>query len=362
MYNQGKPDKLTALAESLDLLTEPVCFYQGTITVMALSQSLNRRIKARRIEDEDFEYESTTSDASSTDQEESVTDSDDEQDRDTSQDSSSNDDDESDDSEEDSEGSVEDEQEAIKSELSKISFGALVRAQASLGTKRHRRDTDGDAKDGKKEEEEEEEKGPPDKKARELRHSESSSDGKPKKRSSKHAPAIMSSKQAVSRKRVVVEPPPMPKARDPRFDPAVQHSRTSYAALNKAYSFLNDYRTSEINQMKEALAKTKDPQKKEELQHAITSVTDRLKTLENKRRQKEVLAEHIKKERQALREGKKSKPYFLKRSELKKQALIKKYESMSSKDRVKALERRRKKLAAKEKKNMPWGRRSMASS
>ncbi|KAL1992895.1 hypothetical protein VTN49DRAFT_3651 [Thermomyces lanuginosus] len=322
---------------------------------MALSQSLNRRIKARRIEDEDIEYESTTSDESSTDQEESVTDSDDEQERDsdTSEDSSDSND-ESNDSEEDSEDSVEDEQEAIKSELSKISFGALARAQASLGIKRKGRNTDNE--DKKSEDE------PPEKKARERRNSESSSDGKTKKkRSSKHAPAIMSSKHAVSRKRVVVEPPPMPKARDPRFDPAVQHSRTSYAALNKAYSFLNDYRTSEINQMKEALAKTKDPKKKEELQHAITSATDRLKTLENKRREKEVLAEHIKKERQALREGKKSKPYFLKKSELKKQALIKKYESMSSKDRVKALERRRKKLAAKEKKNMPWGRRFLAS-
>ena len=58
-----------------------------------------------------------------------------------------------------------------------------------------------------------------------------------------------------------------------------------------------------------------------------------------------MLQEHKRKEKQLIKEGKKSQPYFLKKSELKKEVLKKKYESMGSKERAKAVERRRKKVA-----------------
>lgn len=257
-----------------------------------------------------------------------------------------------------------DEREVVQAEFSQISFGALAKAQETIGKslgKRKRSDSSAKAATSDNTVSALDDIRARLREAREKRGESSKSKEKPK-RSSKHAPTVQSTKHAVSRKRVVVEQTNVPKPRDPRFDPAIMSrsgSKHSTTAINQAYAFLDEYRASEIKQMKEQLARTKDPAQKEELKRAITSATDRQRALENKRREQEVLAEHRRRERQLLREGKKSKPYFLKRSEIKRQVLKKKYESMGAKERAKALERRRKKLAAKERKEMPWGRRSL---
>jgi ribosomal RNA-processing protein 36 len=172
---------------------------------------------------------------------------------------------------------------------------------------------------------------------------------------------VQSSKHPVTRKRTIIEPPAALKTRDPRFDPAVRSQSGRSEASQSAYAFLDDYRAAELKEMKEKLAKTKDPRQKEALKRDIRSATDRLRTIENRRREKEVLAEHKKREKELIREGKKSNPYFLKKSDLKKQVLLKKYESMGSRQRVKALERRQKKLTAKERKEMPMERRGLGN-
>lgn len=181
-------------------------------------------------------------------------------------------------------------------------------------------------------------------------------------RTSKHAPMVQSSKRAVSRKRTVVEPPAIAKARDPRFDAAVMgHSGAGKNpdAANKAYAFLDEYRASELKELKAQLAKTKNAEQKEALKRQIRSASDRMKSMANRKRERDIQAEHKKKEKQLIREGKKSNPYFLKKSDLKKQVMAKKYEEMGSRDRAKALERRRKKIASKERKEMPMERRGM---
>lgn len=196
--------------------------------------------------------------------------------------------------------------------------------------------------------------------AREKKRLESSKSKNPEKlsRPSKHAPTVQSSKRAVSRKRPVIEPPPVPKARDPRFDATVlSNSSRSHPNAGNAYSFLDEYRKFELKELKEKLAKTKDPEQKEALKRAVRSAGDRLRSIENKKREQEVVAEHKRKEKQLIREGKKSTPYYLKKSDLKNQALVKKYEGMGSRERAKALERRRKKVASKERKDMPMERR-----
>jgi ribosomal RNA-processing protein 36 len=167
----------------------------------------------------------------------------------------------------------------------------------------------------------------------------------------------------VSRKRVVVESlTGAAKPRDPRFDPAVlSHGVTkpNPAAANKAYAFLDEYRASEIKQLKEQLAQTKDLAEKADLKRAITSATDRQRALDHKKRQQEILSDHRKRERQMMRQGQKSHPWFLKKSDLKRELLVKKYDSMGAKEKSKALQRRRKKLASKERKDMPWSRRGL---
>lgn len=250
----------------------------------------------------------------------------------------------------------------MQASLSNISFGALARAQASLGPKAKRKSklAQSTTNDGE----------PPAasplddirariREAREQKRqgSSKSKDSEKPSRSSKHAPMVQSSKHPVTRKRTIIEPPAALKTRDPRFDPAVRSQSGRSEASQSAYAFLDDYRAAELKEMKEKLAKTKDPRQKEALKRDIRSATDRLRTIENRRREKEVLAEHKKREKELIREGKKSNPYFLKKSDLKKQVLLKKYESMSSRQRAKALERRQKKLTAKERKEMPMERR-----
>lgn len=153
----------------------------------------------------------------------------------------------------------------------------------------------------------------------------------------------------------------MPKSRDPRFDPTIVGGRggggSGSSAPGDAYAFLDDYRAAELKGLKEQLAKTKNVRRREALEREIRSATDRSRSMENNKREREVMADHKKREKQLIREGKKNTPYFLKKSDVKKQALMKKYEGMKSKDRAKALERRRKKAASKERREMPMERR-----
>lgn len=182
---------------------------------------------------------------------------------------------------------------------------------------------------------------------------------------------MQSSKYAVSRRRTVVEPLNTVKARDPRFDSAVLNKGTgkdhlsivasASAAANKNYAFLGDYRSSELSSLREQLKKTKSPAEKEDLKRTITSMTDRQKAFESKQREREVRSQHRKRERELIREGKKSKPYFLKDADVKREMIVQKFEGMGGKEKSRALERRRKKVAGKEKKEMPWGRREAGS-
>jgi ribosomal RNA-processing protein 36 len=196
-------------------------------------------------------------------------------------------------------------------------------------------------------------------KASALTKKEKEREAKEKKRASKHAPMEQSSKRAVTRRRTAVELPPAPKARDPRFDAAVMgHSGAGkHPSGGKAYAFLDEYRASELRELKEQLSKTKNAEQKEVLKQQIRSAQDRMRAAANKKREMDVQAEHKKREKQMIREGKKATPYYLKKSDLKKQVLEKKFGEMGSRERGKALERRRKKMASKERKEMPWERR-----
>jgi ribosomal RNA-processing protein 36 len=198
--------------------------------------------------------------------------------------------------------------------------------------------------------------------AKELAASKSKKDQKA--RSSKHAPMEMSSKRAVTRRRTAVELEPAPKARDPRFDAAVMgHSGVGkHAHGGKAYAFLDEYRASELAELKAQLAKTKNPDLKEKLKAQIRTAMDKQRSAANKKREEEVKAEHKRSEKQLIKEGKKATPYYLKKSDLKSKVLEKKFGEMGSRERSKALERRRKKTASKEKKQMPWERRGVEGS
>jgi ribosomal RNA-processing protein 36 len=293
----------------------------------------------------------------------------------------------------------EDEDDKIFKKLSTVSFGALVKAQDSLqhGAKKRKREGTGDETEEKldelrkrlKELQNKSEKSRPGKDAGNAKSQKSRRNGhadilKQREsdeehhsswfRSSKHAPTSQSSKHAVSRKRPVIDVRKNV-ARDPRFDaPAVPADREK---IRKNYKFLDDYVDSEIKELKSALKGQKlpgddqGPQQKRGKKNKkgtklspeeIITLKKELIQKESKRatqmardRELEVQKEHKKQERDLVKQGK--KPFFLKRSDVKKQVLVKRFEGMSEGKREKVMEKKRRKMAAKERRHMPAVRR-----
>lgn len=180
------------------------------------------------------------------------------------------------------------------------------------------------------------------------------------KRTSKHAPVEMSSKKQVSRRRDFIEVPKR-EARDPRFMPlgpggSSHPSKVDEIKARKAYAFIDDYQQDEINQLKAAIKKEKDPMAKEKLQKALISMESRMKAKKRKDRERELLEEHRKQEKELVKQGK--QPFYLKKSEQKKKLLLDQFANMKKGQVDKAIERRRKKVAGKEKKALPLARRT----
>lgn len=234
-------------------------------------------------------------------------------------------------------------------DIGSISFGALAKAQETLG-KRKRHDDLGPGTLSPH----------PEKRLRDHAGSEAlerragKKDTRDFSRSSKHAPTELSSKKAVSRRREVVHVPKA-EARDPRFEPL--SGPINEFQTKKNYAFLETYRDSEISDLKAAIRKTEDADAKDKLKRALLSMESRKKTQLTKDKEQEVLSKHRKKEKELIQQGK--KPFYLKKGEQKKMALVERFEGMKGKQADKVIERRRKKKAAKERKGMPEGRRGM---
>ena len=242
-------------------------------------------------------------------------------------------------------------------QLKDISFGALAKAQALLATTSRKRKADELSRD---------QSNPrpitqdPEDKAEKYTPSSKTTKASIQGRSSKHAPAVQSSRHAVSRRRDVFDPPSSLKSRDPRFDPTVTGTSIDSSKANKAYSFLSTYQASEILALKSQIAKSKDPDTIANLKRQIMSLDSKLKSADARQREQDILARHKKEEREKIASGQKAKPYFLKRSEVKKEILKERFEGMSKKARDKAVERKRKRVKGKESKGMPWVRRETA--
>ncbi|OQE43573.1 hypothetical protein PENCOP_c003G08667 [Penicillium coprophilum] len=329
---------------------------------MAISDMLNRRVRARPDDDEYSEASGSDegsqagSDAESNGsiQSQSVASDSEDAGTDSGSEASNSDKEEEPESDDD----VDDDNDDFKASLADISFGALAKAQASMREKNRNKRTP-KAKDDTASTVDEIRTKLREAREQKLEAAAKSKSKEKKSRSSKHAPMEQSSKRAVTRKRTAVELPPAPRSRDPRFDAAVMgHSGVGkHPHGGSAYAFLDEYRASELNDLKEQMRNTKNPQQKEKLKGEIRRAQDKLRSAQNKKREAEVQAEHKKREKQLIREGKKANPYYLKNSDLKKQVLERKYEEMGSRERAKALERRRKKMTSKERKEMPWERR-----
>ena len=115
---------------------------------------------------------------------------------------------------------------------------------------------------------------------------------------------------------------------------------------------------SEISALKTSIRDAEDSAVKEALKRQLLSMESREKARAGKEVQQEVLREHRRREKDAVEKGK--RPFYLKKGEQKKLALVKRFEGMGEKKVEKVIERRRKKKAGKERKVMPNGRRDGA--
>ncbi|PTB35448.1 rRNA biogenesis protein rrp36 [Trichoderma asperellum] len=288
------------------------------------SLGLERRVRARR--EEEWEPELSASDEDSGEE--------------VSEEGGDNSDKDGDSDEQDSGSEPEEpEEEESKVDFSSISFGALSRAAASLPSKKKKNKGDAEPDDA-----------PSNIKTKEpLRREQKkpSSRVEAAKRSSKHAPQEMSSKKPVSRRREILTDPRR-KARDPRFEALT--GRLDEAKVAKNYAFLEEYRESEMADLRAQIKKTKDVTAKEDLKRQLLSMESKKKARQKKEDEAKLLQEHRKKEKELVAQGK--QPFYLRKSEQKKQLLMNRYADMNKSQVDKAIERKRKKVASKEKKEL----------
>jgi ribosomal RNA-processing protein 36 len=291
----------------------------------------------------------------------------------------SNEDDDDDDSESDEEDSgrgtsakaVDLEESLLRQRVESVPFSSLLRAKKSL------QESDSAPEDSEEDEFEEE---------RVLRGQGKEMPKKPyqelEKRSNKHAPTEMTSRKPVSRRRPVLETQKISSRRDPRFS-SLSASLPNSGLYQSSYGFLREKQRSEVTELKSVYNKLKrqeanhaGPKAKSEVAQSIRKEKEevelalrRAEGRENERRKREREAEVITRERKAIQERVKEggKQFYLKDSAKKQLILEDKFERLaggrersdkdpsSRKDLKRAIERRRKKNAAKERREMPLG-------
>lgn len=292
---------------------------------------LERRVRPRKQEDWELEEQSENDFSDDQASEEGI--------RGHPQDYDDDDDDDASPAESD-EDEEEEQEKPAKVDLSSISFGALAKAQESLPPTR-RKSKKAAAAVAKE---------PTEERPRWERPEKKISRPEIAQRVSKHAPQEQSSKKPVSRRREAVHDNRR-KARDPRFDTGLGGT-VDEAKTRAAYSFLDDYRNSEIADLKAQIKKTKNLQIKEDLKRQLLSMESRKKARQRKDEEEQLLKEHRKKEKDLVAQGK--TPFYLKKGEQKKQLLTNRFDKMSKGQVDRAIERKRKKVAGKEKKELDF--------
>ncbi|XP_004490407.1 uncharacterized protein [Cicer arietinum] len=173
------------------------------------------------------------------------------------------------------------------------------------------------------------------------------------KRANKNRPMEASSKKPVPAFRDVIQAPKKV-VRDPRFESLC--GTLNNDGFKKRYNFLyeNDL-PAERQALKKELKKCKDSERISEIEGHISWIDKQLKSDSTKNIETQILAKHKKKEREAAKQGK--RPFYLKKSEIRKQRLIENYNHLKSSGKLESyIEKKRKKNAAKDHRFMPYRR------
>ncbi|PPD68776.1 hypothetical protein GOBAR_DD34348 [Gossypium barbadense] len=194
-----------------------------------------------------------------------------------------------------------DEEEEIERELAEVTFGELQKARAD-GTDSISRKPQTETK---------------------------------RRRANKNRPMELSSKKPVRSFRQVIQAPKKV-VRDPRFESLCGNLDVEGRCRNN-------------------LKKLRDPKVVSELKNHISWIDKQLKFESAKNTDAVILSAHKKKEKEAAKHGK--RPYYLKKSEIRKQRLIEKYKKLKASGKLESfIEKRRRKNAAKDHRFMPYRR------
>nr|ODN92289.1 hypothetical protein L204_05388 [Cryptococcus depauperatus CBS 7855] len=187
------------------------------------------------------------------------------------------------------------------------------------------------------------------------------------KRSNKHAPTAMSTKNQVSRRRQVIDTA-KPDRRDPRFS-SVSAGTISADAHVHSYAFIPDLLKDELASLKEQVNTAKKVEKtcllsekpmrtaeREALELQLGKVRTKLVRSEKDQLERQALAQAKKQEKEKQSQGKGA--WYMKKSEKRDLLLKAKFQDLEKhggKTAVKKLvEKKRKKIASKEKKSRPF--------
>lgn len=185
-------------------------------------------------------------------------------------------------------------------------------------------------------------------------HQKRRSQNKPR-RANKNRPMEVSSTKRVSRFREVIQAPKKV-ARDPRFESLC--GKFDEEGFKKRYNFIyEESLPAEKEKLQKQLRSSEDPRVIEELENRIAWIDKQMKadSTKTKTRTAKIMSEHKKRAREAVKQGK--RPFYIKKSEVRKQLHIEKYNKLKASGKLDSfLENKRRRNAAKDRKFMPYRR------
>ncbi|KAE8600091.1 hypothetical protein XENTR_v10013064 [Xenopus tropicalis] len=165
----------------------------------------------------------------------------------------------------------------------------------------------------------------------------------------KNQPAEVSSKQPVGFLRKVV-PAKKQMRRDPRFDDLSGEYKAE--VFEKTYKFLGDIKKQEKDMVQKRLQKARDPELKEKLGQLARRLDEQEAAAQIRHKQRERELEFKKQQRELAQQGK--KPFYLKRSDLRKMELADKYKELKKKGKLEHfLSKKRKRNSHKDRRKLP---------
>lgn len=175
------------------------------------------------------------------------------------------------------------------------------------------------------------------------------------KRENKNRPVEMSSKRPMAEAWPAVDVPRKVR-RDPRFEEL--SGRLDEKKFRKSYGFVFDQVIpKEKEELQDKVKKEKNAHKKKSMQAKLTRLEQTLKKEDEQRKVDRRERERKDMEKQAVSQGK--RPYYLKKSDVKKQDLAEKFKELKRAGKVQDyLAKKRKRRAAKDHKLIPRARRT----